>query len=187
MKKRLLIEDDWTDMQGQVDFCIAELLLRSDLSHSHAWDHITDKPDFHAVSLSGSFEDLDDVPVMFSGDYDDLINKPVLFDGSYNSLDDLPDTFPPSAHGHLIEDTENLQDELDGKIPKSPKADAIRDETAMTVSTTIATGLITLGIQGPLATSIASNINTVKTEVNAVKAKVNDILKALREREIIET
>lgn len=187
MKRRFLIEDDWTDMQGQVDFCMAELLLRAGLSHSHSWDLITDKPDFHAVSLSGSFDDLDDVPVMFSGDYDDLINKPVLFDGSYNSLDDLPDTFPPSAHRHIIDDTEDLQEELDAKITKTPKADAISDETAMPVSTTIATGLITLGIQGPLATSIASNINTVKTELNVVKAKVNDILEALRTREIIET
>lgn len=98
MKKRILIEDDWSGMQDQVDFCVAELLLRSDLSHIHEWDHITNKPVFHAVAMSGSFDDLDDVPVMFSGDYNDLINIPLTFapsphSHSYNTLDDLPDLF----------------------------------------------------------------------------------------------
>lgn len=64
-KKRILVEDDMPPMdamQTSIDFCLAELLLRSDLLHSHTWNEIDDKPDFHDVAVSG--------------DYDDLVNKP---------------------------------------------------------------------------------------------------------------
>lgn len=64
-KKRILVEDDippMDTMQTSIDFCLAELLLRSDLLHSHTWNEIDDKPDFHDVAVSG--------------DYDDLVNKP---------------------------------------------------------------------------------------------------------------
>lgn len=68
---------------------------------------------------------------------------------------------------------------------RSSKATAISNETAMMVSTTINTAIITLGLQAPIASSIESNINTVKTEINNVKTKVNSIISALRSREII--
>lgn len=64
MKKRILIEDDWNSMQNQVDFCVAELLLRSDISHSHNWGDVTDKPDFQDVCFSGSYNDLLHKPTM---------------------------------------------------------------------------------------------------------------------------
>lgn len=67
VKKRMLIEDDMlsmNDMQIQIEFCIAELLLRSDLLHTHTWSQILEKPEFHDVAISG--------------DYNDLTNKPVI-------------------------------------------------------------------------------------------------------------
>lgn len=67
------------------------------------------------------------------------------------------------------------------------KYSAIANETNMTVSTSIGTAVITLGLNAPTAASIETNFNAVKTEINNVKAKVNTVLSALREREIIAT
>lgn len=68
---------------------------------------------------------------------------------------------------------------------RSNKAGAIANETAMTVSTTIATDIITLGLAAPRASSIETAINAVKTEINGLKTKINSILAANRSREII--
>lgn len=65
------------------------------------------------------------------------------------------------------------------------KAAAIPDETALTVSTTIATDIITLGLAAPRTSSIESAINGLKTEINNMKTKINSILAANRSREII--
>lgn len=85
-KKRLLID-------GDLDGINAELLLRALHIHTHEWDQIAQKPSFHNICFSGSFDDLDDIPVMFSGDYDDLTNKPDLFSGSWDDLTDKPILF----------------------------------------------------------------------------------------------
>lgn len=66
-KKRMLVEDDMMPMdamQTSIDFCLAELLLRSDLLHGHNWSEILDKPNFHDVAVSGDYEDLENKPVI---------------------------------------------------------------------------------------------------------------------------
>lgn len=51
----------------------------------------------------------------------------------------------------------------------------------------IGTVVITLGLNGPLTSSIESNFNAMKTEINSMKSKINTILAAQRSREIINT
>lgn len=69
-------------------------------AHTHPWNQVTGKPDFHIVATSGNYNDLDNIPTSFppsahthtwyqitdkpnfhvvatSGDYHDLNNKPV--------------------------------------------------------------------------------------------------------------
>lgn len=91
-KKRILVEDDippMDTMQTSIDFCLAELLLRSDLLHSHTWNEIDDKPDFHDVAVSGDYDDLINTPTLHdvatSGDYADLVNTPTIPDPQIQS------------------------------------------------------------------------------------------------------
>ena len=55
------------------------------------WASLGGKPIFQTVAYSGSYHDLEDLPVLFSGNYNDLTNKPVLFDGTWTSLSGKPD------------------------------------------------------------------------------------------------
>ena len=85
---------------------------------------------------------------------------------------------------------ENTLLEHDGRIEeleewRSNKSSAIANETNMTVSTSISTAVITLGLQAPLASSIESNFNSVKTEINNMKSKFNLVLSAMRNGEMI--
>lgn len=90
----------------------------------------------------------------------------------------------PLSHSHIVSDITNLQTiltglqtQLDGKIAKSPKADAI----ANTTSSASADSITILGISVP---TNASYLALVAAH-NALKDKVNVILAALRSRDII--
>lgn len=104
---------------------------------------------------------------------DDRIND-------YDSEDLL--TRISTAESTLLEHADRIDSLEDWR---SNKASAIANESNIAVSTSIATGVITLGLQAPLASSIESNINAVKTELNNMKSKINLILGSLRTRELI--
>lgn len=107
--------------------------------------------------------DIENIDVR-NGDIDSLLDRCGIIEGDLIN------------HGSRIESLE---------VWKDDKYSSINDETNMSVSTTIGTAVITLGLSAPLASSIESNINAVKTEINSVKFKVNSILSALRSRGII--
>ena len=55
-----------------------------------SWDDVSEKPEFADVAISGSYDDLEDKPLLFDGDYNSLSNLPDLFDGQYSSLTGTP-------------------------------------------------------------------------------------------------
>jgi uncharacterized protein (TIGR02145 family) len=57
------------------------------------WTSLSGKPIFQTVAFSGSYHDLEELPILFSGSYNDLSNKPSLFSGNYNDLTNKPALF----------------------------------------------------------------------------------------------
>lgn len=114
--------------------------------------------------------------------------------GSVNSkLNPLDEANLISRCGTLETTVSGIQSSINGygtrigslETWRSNRSSAIPNQTNMSVSTTIGTAVITLGLNAPTASSIETNINAVKTEINTVKSAINSILSALRSREII--
>lgn len=91
-----------------------------------------------------SYNDLDDLPVLFSGSYNDLTDKPSAFDGSYNSLTDKPtipslsgyatETYVGTAISNLIDSAPNALNTL------NELAAAINDDASYASTITTALG-----------------------------------------------
>lgn len=91
-----------------------------------------------------SYNDLDDLPVLFSGSYNDLTDKPSVFDGSYNSLTDKPtipslsgyatETYVGTAISNLIDSAPNALNTL------NELAAAINDDASYASTITTALG-----------------------------------------------
>lgn len=153
---------------------------------SGSWNDLSDKPStFPHGAHTHSYNDLDDLPALFSGDYDDLTNKPTIPAAQVNSdwsassgvaqILNKPSSFPASAHSHAISDVTNLQTELDGKIPKNPKAAARANVTTGTSG--LAVTVLGISVIGAAAL----------TRLDEYGSAINDILARLRSREIIAT
>ena len=54
------------------------------------YQSLSNRPNFHAVAISGNYADLENKPELFSGDYADLIGIPAVFDSNYFALKNLP-------------------------------------------------------------------------------------------------
>lgn len=157
MKKRLLTEDDHGEL-------MEEISSMADGDHSHLWNEIGDKPDFHSISLSGSYLDLNDKPSLFSGSYLDLSNKPSLFSGSYTDLTNKPSLHSVSLSGSYL-DLEDIPDEVDLSNIETRLDDleiwAARKTTSIPpVTNTPNNSTVTLlGIQIPSSGSFSGLIN----------------------------
>lgn len=97
-----------------------------------------------------SYNDLDDVPILFSGSYTDLTEKPTLFSGSYDDLSNKPTI--PSLTGYATETyvgtaISNLVDSAPGTLNTlNELAAAINDDASYAATITTS-----LGLKAPLA------------------------------------
>lgn len=152
--------EDHTHSMSDIDNLQIALDGKADINHTH------------------SYNDLDDLPSLFDGTWGSLSGKPSTFPAATHShtwgdITGKPTTFSPSAHNHPISDVTNLQTELDGKIPKSPKAAARAD--------------VTTGTSGLAVTVLGLSVISAAalTRLDEYGAAINDILARLRSREII--
>jgi len=75
-----------------------DLVINSSLPKLHnvatsgKWSdlEIEGRPVLSAVGLSGNYNDLRNLPILFSGSWNDITNKPMLFDSNFDSLINKP-------------------------------------------------------------------------------------------------
>ena len=100
-------------------------------SHTHLWEHITDKPlSFPPSVHTHNWLDINDPPLTYAPSphnhlWEHITDKPTAFVPVAHSHDwntdiiNLPLTFPPSTHSHAITDVTNLESTLAGKYSTS--------------------------------------------------------------------
>jgi hypothetical protein len=103
-------------------------------SHTHLWEHITDKPStFTPSSHNHVWLDITDPPATYTPSahthlWEHITDKPSTFapvahDHDWNTdIINLPLTFPPSTHGHAISEITDLTDTLNAKLESVPIA-----------------------------------------------------------------
>lgn len=107
-------------------------------AHSHAWSEITDRPETFAPSAHAhAWADITDKPAIIAAGADQAAARAAIGAGTSNltigtsggtakagnyqptwgQVTGKPTVFPPSGHGHGIEEITGLQTVLDGKQP----------------------------------------------------------------------
>ncbi len=66
------------------------------ISYVPSWTEITEKPEFATVATSGSYNDLNNKPVLFGGSFDSLLNKPTTLTG-YGITDAMTTSHPANS------------------------------------------------------------------------------------------
>lgn len=140
---------------------------KADINHTHSYNDLSDKPTIPAAQVKADWNALSGMA--------EILNKPTLFNGTWGALTGKPSTFPATTHTHPISDVTNPQTELDGKIPKNPKAAARTN--------------VTTGTSGLAVTVLGLSVISAAalTRLDEYGAAINDILARLRSREIIAT
>ncbi len=90
---------DGTQVANQVLMWDGAEWIQGDIDYAN----VTNTPDLGLYTLTADL-----AAVALSGDYNQLLNLPVLFSGDYGDLTNVPAEFTPAAHNHTVSDITDI-------------------------------------------------------------------------------